>query len=395
MNTFSQKLIGTFAVAMLVAFACIGAVAATDDARTFTDDLGRTVTLPAEIGKVIPSGILAISALVVYDPKYLASCGTGFPATSAKYLPKFAALNLPKTGSLLGSVGAVNYEEVMCLEELGVDLYIDAGQKKGNVAESLDGFTKTSGLPAVFISQDTLSDIPDSYKKIGDLLGETERGEELYAYLKGWIDTFEEGMKKVDKATAVEITQIDGNSLRILGGFNDQNTYGSQATPICTLAENCVPAKTNKGIGDEYGMEEALKILQEHDPEFIFIDGTDNHAYYTAFLANPIFANLSAVTSGKVYEIPADCPYTWISHPFSGWSICGMIWMANIMYPEVFDYSAKDKIQEFYKTMIGYELSDAEYNDLTQTSPSAASPAPILGILAGLGIVSLVVLRRK
>lgn len=369
--------------------------AAADNSRTFTDDMGRTVVLPETVDKIIPSGNLAISILTSYSPEYLASCGNDLPPNSDKYLPKFAELNLPVTGNILGSAATVNYEEVMRLASLGVDVYVDAGQKKGNVAELLDGFTKTSGLPAVFISQNSLEEIPESYRKIGYVLGEDKRGEELYAYLKDWVDTFTEGMKSVEKVSAAQINMIDGNSMYILGGFNDDRTLGYQSTPISTLADNIVTAKTNKGLGDLYGMEETMNILQKNDPDYIFISGTKDHAHYTAFLENPLFAELSAVKSGNVYEIPADCPYLWTAQPFSGWGICGMIWMANIMYPEIFNYDAKEKIQEFYKVMIGYSLSDEEYDELTGRKHTAKSPVPFAGIAAGLAAALLFTLRRR
>jgi len=395
MKSKIMKHVTQLVVLTMMASLLLSGAAIAEDTRTFTDDLGRTVTLPADVDKVIPSGNLALSILIAYDPKYLASCGNDLPSNSATYLPGFAELNLPRTGNLLGSAGTVNYEEIMRLEKLGVDLYIDAGQKKGKVADSLNSFTNTSGLPAVFISQDSLADIPGSYQKIGVLLGENERGEELRSYLQGWIDTFENGLKNVKKAKAAQINMIDGNTIYMLGGFNNDKTLGYQSTPISTLADNIITAKTNKGLGDMYGMEEAVKILQENDPDFIFIAGSKDHAYYRSFIENPVFSNLSAVKSVSVYEIPTDCPYLWTAQPFSGWGICGMIWMANIMYPDIFNYSAKEKIQEFYKMMIGYDLSDKEYDELTGFSSSTQSPAPVAGLIAGLGIATLVLSRTR
>ena len=368
--------------------------AAADNSRTFTDDMGRTVVLPETVDKIIPSGNLAISILTAYSPEYLASCGNDLPPNSDKYLPKFAELNLPVTGNILGSAATVNYEEVMRLASLGVDVYVDAGQKKGNVAELLDGFTKTSGLPAVFISQNSLEDIPLSYQKIGNILGEEKRGEELSTYLQNWVSTFRSGMNNVEKASAMQINLIDGNTYYILGGISEDGSFGYQSLPISTLSNNILTAKTNKGLGDMYGMEEVMRLLTEKDPEFIFIRELNDHANYRAFLENPVFADLSAVKNGHVYEIPSDCPELWTAMPFSGWGFCGMIWMANILYPDTFSYSGKEKVQEFYQKMIGYTLTDEEYDKLTSTASSAKTPLPIVGILAGFAAAALL-MRRK
>ncbi|HJJ31506.1 MAG TPA: ABC transporter substrate-binding protein [Methanocorpusculum sp.] len=386
-------------ILLLAALTLTGAAAAADDTRTFTDDFGRTVVLPQVVDKVIPSGNLALSVFIAFDADYLASSGSGFPASAEKYLPKFYAADLPKTGALFASANTLNYEEVMRLSKLGVDAYVDVGQAKAGISESLDSFTNVTGLAGIFISQNSLEQIPASYRKIGEILGDTERGEELYTYFQGWVDTFNKGLEGKKKVSAAQVTAIEGNSINLMGGFNEAKTLGYQGTPINTLADNIVVAKGNKGTGDEYVMEEAINILTAADPEVIFVNGAADHAYYTKFIE--AFPTLSAVKNGRVYEIPADCPYIWTSSPFSGWGICGMIWMANILYPDTFNYDVKDKIQEFYRVVIGYNLTDEEYAKLTEKSAAAKSasaktPAPVFGIAAALIAAGLfAALRRR
>ncbi len=394
-----EKAFMIMAVLFAITLAGTGFAAAAEDTRTFTDDFGREVTLPATVDTILPSGPLALSVLISFDPDYLASCGNGLPATAGKYLPKLYAKNLPKTGSLLTSTNTVNYEEVMSLHKQGVDAYVDVGQAKAGVVEALNEFTNTTGMASIFVSQNTLQEIPESYKKLGEILGDTKRSNELYTYMKGWIDIITEGMKKVEssgkKLSAAQITSIDGNNVCLLGGYNDDHSYGYAGTDINTLTNNVVTAKSTKGHGDSYSMEEVLKNLSEANPDVIFVNGAENHTYYNAVMSNPVFSGLSAIKNGKVYEIPADCPYIWTAQPFSGWGICGMIWMANILYPDVFTYNVKDKIQEFYKVMIGYDLSDAEYANITEHSPSTATPAPVFGSIAALAAAGIFALHRK
>lgn len=385
-------------VALMILFLLIGglcsAAAAAEETRMFTDDLGRTVELPASVDKVIPSGHLALSVLIAYDPKYLASCGGGLPANADRYLPELATQGLPKTGAIFYSSGTVNYEEVMNLAELGADVFIDVGQKIDGAGEALDEFTRISGMPAVFISQNSLEEIPDSYQKIGEILGETERGCELYSYMKGWIDTFETGMQNASRPTAAFINVIDGNNFYLCGGYNKDKSLGYQTTALGTFADIIVAAQTNKGLGDIYGMEELLRIFSENEPQYVFIAGSPEHRYYWEFLENPSFAGLSAVKNGHVYEIPKDCPYIWTAQPFSGWGICGMIWIAHILYPETFNYNTKDMVQEFYQKILGYNLTDAEYDALVNVSVPASTPAPLPGVLAALGAVFTVFAAR-
>lgn len=393
-----QKIVAVMSTLVFLIF--VGTVSGTeDDTRLFTDDLGRTVSIPNTIDKVIPSGVLALTVLISFDPDYFAATGSSLPASAETYLPKLYAKNLTRTGSLLASSDTVNYEEVMKQNKMGADVYIDVGQIKADVADSLNAFSETVGMPAVFISQHALDEIPDSYRKIGELLGDSRRGNELYAYTKGWIDRFTEGMKQVEssgkKKSAILITDIDGNSITLMGGFGEDKNIGYAGTALNTLADNLVPAKTTKGTGDTYGMEEVLTILGKNQPDVIFVIGSKDHTVYWSLMNNPSLSSLSAVREGRVYEIPADCPFIWTAHPFSGWGICGMIWIANLLYPDIFTYNAQEKIQEFYQTMIGYTMTDEEYANLTaKPSHPTVSPVPLSGILAGLFALSIILVRR-
>lgn len=394
-----RRIVGVLAVLILVAGCTTGFAIAIDDTRIFIDDFGREVVLPATVDKVLPSGPLAFSVLMSFNASYLASSGTDLPPHTDQYLPEIYAMHLPQTGGLLMSSKTVNYEEIMRMHELGVDAYVDVGQAQSGLADMLNEFTETSGLASLFVTQNSLLEIPESYRKIGEILGDTVRGGELYRYTKGWVDSIAEGMKKVEssgkKKSALHITSIDGNTISLLGGFTADGAYGYQGTVVNTLADNVVTAKSNKGAGDPYGMEEVLNILLASDPDVIFINGADNHAYYNAFMTNPAFSGLSAVKSGEVYEIPSNCPYSWMPRPFSGWGISGFIWAANILYPDVFNYDTKEKIQEFYKVMINYTMTDEEYAGLTSVSSQASSPMPIAGIIGGFVAAGIYLSRRK
>ncbi|MBQ4597641.1 MAG: hypothetical protein IJB12_04515, partial [Methanocorpusculum sp.] len=75
-----------------------------------------------------------------------------------------------------------------------------------------------------------------------------------------------------------------------------------------------------------------------------------------------------------------------------------ILWLGNIFYPDVFDYDLEEKVKEFYSMFYNYELSNDEYAEMLKYSTgnaeqTASSPAPVLGVLAGLGAAFL--LRRR
>jgi ABC-type Fe3+-hydroxamate transport system, periplasmic component len=134
--------------------------AAAADTRTFTDDFGREVTLPLVVDKVIPSGYLALSVLVSFDPDYLASCAKGLPTNAEQYFPELAAKNLPMTGGLFTSVSDMNYEEVLNLVDMGVDAYIDVGQAKKGADADLDKFTEKPNSQQYSFLRTPLKNLP-------------------------------------------------------------------------------------------------------------------------------------------------------------------------------------------------------------------------------------------
>jgi iron complex transport system substrate-binding protein len=78
-----------------------------------------------------------------------------------------------------------------------------------------------------------------------------------------------------------------------------------------------------------------------------------------------------------------------------------MIWLGNLMYPDVFDYTIDDRVKEFYSLFFRYDLTDAELDNLMVyakpgTAPTSAptpaqSPAPLFGVLAGLAAAAAII----
>ena len=121
-------------------------------------------------------------------------------------------------------------------------------------------------------------------------------------------------------------------------------------------------------------------------------------------MTRPIWQSLSAVKEGNVYEAPYG-PYSWMGGPPSVQRLLSMIWLGNLLYPDVFDYSIDDRVKEFYSLFFRYDLTDAELDDLMVyakpgTAPTSAptpaeSPAPIAGVLAGLAAAAVVAGVRR
>lgn len=376
---------------LLAAVLFCGTAAAED--RIFTDSLGREVLLPAEITNVAPSGSLAQIVLYSFGEENFATISSALKEGERHFLAE-RLTTLPITGSMFGSKSTMNPEEIIALDKkIGIDVIIDVGEPKKNMAEQMDAVQEKTAVPFVFITQSTVDSIADSYITLGKMLGQEERGEELAAYMGGIVSLYETNMEKIgdNKVSVIYVTKIDGNAVNLLG----HNSYHAEI--LDGIAENIVPeAVAGSGLGDQYTMEDIFQM----NPDYIIVSasGLFEHDYYEEIMGSEMWAALPAVQEGRVIEAPADAPWSWMGNPPASHRLVSILWLGNIFYPDVFDYDLKEKVTEFYSVFYNYELSDEEYAEMLKYSAGNAeqtvsSPAPILGILAGLGVVCL--LRRR
>ncbi|MCZ9313051.1 MAG: ABC transporter substrate-binding protein [Methanocorpusculum sp.] len=375
-------------VLVLLTVAAFSGAAAAEEMRTFVDDIGREVTLPAAVDAVSPSGPLAQIVLYSLDPDLLVSIAREFSESQKKYIdPRL--LTLPVTGNFYGSkASTMNAESIMAMDkELHIDVVLDVGEVKDTMESDFDDISRKTNVTFAFVTQNTLDDIPGSYLKLGRLLSREEQGQRLSNYTSLLLAEFAAGMAKIgdNKKSLIYVTAVDGNSVSMMG----KGSYHAEV--IDYVGNNVVPsAVSGSGRGDDYTMEDVLRM----NPDFIIVSSTTDHAYYKKILSDPMWQSLSAVKNGNVYEAP-NGPYNWMGGPPSVHRLLSLIWLGNLMYPDVYDYSIDSRVKEFYSLFFHYELTDAELNELMvyakpHASPTTTqTPVPIAGICAGVSVVVL------
>ena len=387
-------------IILFLVLICVGAAVfcggvSAEETKTFVDDVGREITLPAVIDAVSPSGPLAQIVLYSFNPDLLVSISSKYSADQEKYIDS-RVLALPVTGQFYGSKSTMNAEEIMELnKKLHIDVVLDLGEAKSTMKKDLDTIQATTGVPFAFVTQNKLSDIPQSYLTLGSLLGNETRGKQLSTYVSNLLTEFDTGMAKVGdkKVSMIYVTGVDGNSVHLIG--SGENSYHGEV--INYLADNLAgPAVTGSGLGDEYTMEDILSM----NPDYIIVAYDADHAYYNAIMNGDMWKSLSAVKNGKVYEAPYG-PYSWMGGPPSVQRLLSMIWLGNMFYPDVFNYNVDDRVKEFYSMFFRYNLSDTELNELmiyaksNSSAGSTQTPVPAVGILAGLCAASVFAFARR
>ena len=161
--------------------------------REFTDSLGRTVTVPAQITKIAISGPLSQVYIIPLAGDMLVGVSNAFASDAALYLPDYIS-EKTEIGQLYGGKGEMDLEALLAAAP---DVVIDIGEPKKTMTEDLTALTEQTGIPFIHIDA-TVATAPEAYRILGKLLGREEKAEELAAWGENTYAMIEAMMKKVD-----------------------------------------------------------------------------------------------------------------------------------------------------------------------------------------------------
>lgn len=319
------------------------------ETRTFTDSVGRTVTLPARIDKVAVTGPLAQIVLFALCPDKLVGIANAWDVSAEEYLDT-EYYNLPLLGQLYGGQGELNLETLLAS---GAQVVIDVGEPKDTIAEDLDALQEQTGLPFVHVTATTQT-TGEAYRLLGELVGMEAEAETLAAYCEEVYARAVDIAGRVDKVDLLYITGPDGQNVIA------QSSYHSEIIDLLSNNLAVVESPSSKGTGNEVGLEQILLW----DPDYI-IFAPDSA--YDAAGEDPAWGQLTAIAAGRYYETPMG-PYNWMGFPPSVQRYLGMLWMAKLLYPEEAGYDLYEEVARYYDLFYHCALTRAQYDALVANS---------------------------
>ncbi len=318
----------------------------------FTDSVGREVEVPANIERIAISGPLAQIVIFPLAPEKLVGIATEWNEAAEPFIPA-QYYNLPFLGQLYGGKGELNLETLLASD---AQVVIDVGEPKDTIVEDLDALQDQTGLPFVHITAYT-DGMGDAYRMLGKLLNMEESAEVLAAYCD---DFYARTLNIVDQVGEENKTGV----LYLLGdtGLNviAQNSYHAEIIDLLANNLAVVDSPSSKGTGNETDMEQILLW----DPEVI-IFAPDS--IYDTVGSDPTWQNLTAIKNGTYYEVPFG-PYNWLGFPPSVQRYLGMMWMSELLYPDVAGYDLYQEVANYYKLFYHADLTEEQYNDLVANS---------------------------
>lgn len=322
--------------------------AASSETREFTDDLGRTVELPAQIDRIAPSGSTANQVLLTMAPDKMVGLATDPSEAELKYYGDELA-DLPVFGSAFGGKGDINREALAAADP---QVIIDTGEAKDGLTEDMDTLQEQLGIPVVFV-ECAIDDYGAAYETLGELLGMEDRGNELAEYCRNAYSEVEGVMASIPEEERANVLYILGeDGTNVLG----KGTFQAQVVDMCADNLAVMDNPSNQGQGSETSLEQ---IALWNPDTIIFAYGS----IYDTVADDPAWDGIAAIDNGSYYEAPGT-PYNWLNYPPTVNQVMGMQWLPRLLYPDKFDDSIADVTKSYYQTFYGYELSDEECNEL-------------------------------
>ncbi len=327
-------------------------VAALAETVSFTDSAGRQVEVPANITRIVPSGLLAQIVLFPLAPDMLVGLSSKWDSTAKQYL-ETKYYDLPVLGQFYGKGTTLNLEEIARVDP---QIIIDVGEAKSTIVKDMDGITEQVGIPTVHIGA-TLHTMGEAYRMLGKLLGREKEAEVLAEYCDSVYSKTQDIMKKVGddgKVDLIYCTGGDGLNVIARGSFHAEllDMVGNNVAVVEDIS--------SKGTGNPVDMEQILMW----DPDVIIFAP---ESYYSSAGEDKVWQKLTAIKNGNYYEVPFG-PYNWLGFPPSVNRYMGMIWLTQLLYPDKAGYDLYEETAKYYKLFYHCDLTEDQYKALVANS---------------------------
>jgi iron complex transport system substrate-binding protein len=318
--------------------------------RTVSDDAGRRAEVPAKVTRVYAAGPPASILVFALAPEKLLGWTSAFrPAERPFVAAKYA--DLPTLGRLTGRGNTANVEVVLAAKP---DLIVDYGSVRPTFASLADRVQAQTGIPYLLLDG-AFDRMPESLRRLGDLLGEPARAEEWARYAQSVLDDVAARIARIPPERRPRVYYGRGPrglDTGLAGSINMESIERVGATNVA--------AALGKGGLVQVSVEQ---VLAWNPDAIVTIDPN----FYASVWRDPLWQNLAAVRSGKVFLSP-NVPFGWIDFPPSLNRLVGLRWLARCLYPDVFPEDLRPFVRDFYTRAYHQTPTEAQLDALVRTA---------------------------
>jgi iron complex transport system substrate-binding protein len=301
-----------------------------DAARSFTDMMGREITVPEEVNRVVTtykSATQFVLALNAGDKLVGVSVKTDKQPLFVNLQPELA--ELPQVGS---KRNGINLETTLNVNPDLVILY--PHRDAVETAEKLE----EQGVTALIINPESLAQIKETTELLGKVLNKEDQAAEV---LKAYA--------KIDSLTAETAELAEKNKKKIYfanSEFTDSVGEGMMQTALIKNAGGINPAADLKSGFITVSAENIL----EWNPEMVIVSQYFNGDLDKLRQENK-YQNISAFKNNELYRVPSKLePWDFPSPS----TFIAQLWLAQKAYPSKYqDLDYQKEVNEFYQTLYG------------------------------------------
>lgn len=313
-------------------------------AADFTDSLGRTVTLPDTIGRVLPAGPPAAVAIYTVAPEKMIGWVRSLKDDQKPFIAE-SYRSLPVAGRLTGKEADIDPAEVKALKP---DLIIDVGDLKPQYRALADKIQGETGIPYVVLDG-SINAMPELYMQLSLLLD---------AKLKG-------DLLALQTASALaHVAASKGSAIRSARIYYAQSRDApepmnmSGIDPAILSALGAVSFKGEHSAGGHGNVTPGQ--VAAFDPDLV-LASTSEIAKLLA--TDPKWREVPAIAAGRVYAVPS-LPWGWLGTPPSVNRLIGLEWLSGLLYPQQPKRDLAADVRGFYRSYYQLNLTDAQLQTL-------------------------------
>ena len=316
--------------------------------RTIVDSVGRRVSVPDRVVRVMAAGPPASILLYALAPDALVGWVPQLPADAKPFvLP--AVRDLPASPRLTGRGGdAPDSERIAALKP---DLIVDFGSVGANYVALADKVQAGTRVPYALIDG-AIDKSPAVLRLVGDLLGRREHAAALAAYAEQTLAKVGAVLAKAGARPKVYVARGPEGLLTAV--------RGSGLTEIVERAGalNVAEGKAERGGA----LSVSLDQIAAWAPDAII---AFDRAAWQAIHTQPGWQKLAAVSGKRVFAAPT-LPWGWLGEPPSVNRLIGLRWMLSVLYPKEAAIDLRAGAREFHRLFYGVAPGDAELNALLE-----------------------------
>jgi iron complex transport system substrate-binding protein len=308
--------------------------------RTVTDDVGR----------VYAAGPPASILVFALAPEKLLGWTSPFRADERPFVPARYA-DLPTLGRLTGRGNTANVEVVLAARP---DLIVDYGSVRPTLASLADRVQTQTRIPYLLLDG-AFDRMPQSLRKLGEILAEPERGEAWARYAEVILDDIAARVKRVPLERRPRVYYGRGPrglDTGLAGSINMESIERIGATNVAAA------------LGQGGLVRVSVEQVLAWNPDAIV---TIDRNFYASVWHDPLWQGLAAVRSGRVFLSP-NVPFGWIDFPPSLNRLLGLRWLARTLYPDLFPEDLRPFVRDFYTLAYHQTPTPEQLDGLVRTA---------------------------